>query len=142
MTNIRLYNWARLSYLRGIPIAPRLLGRMTRILYSCEIPYTANIHPSVLFAHRGLGVVIGHDTEIGEDTKILQNVTIGGRSGVRANPRIGRGVLIGAGAVVLGDIHIGDGATIAAQAVVLRDVPKGVTVAGVPAKAIDGKRAH
>ena len=139
MTNIRTYDWSRAAYLRNIPLVPRFLGRLTRFFYSCEIPYTADIHSSVVFAHRGLGVVVGHDTHIGGGTKILQNVTIGGRSGVRANPRIGRGVLVGAGAVILGDIRVGDGATVAAQAVVLTDVPEGATVAGVPAKLITPK---
>lgn len=133
MTNIHTYDLARRAYLAGLPLLPRVLGRLTRLLYSCEIPYTADIHPSVRFAHRGLGVVIGHDTVVGPNTKILHNVTIGGRSGVRANPVIGTGVLIGAGAVVLGDIRIGNYAVVAAQALVIRDVPAGATAMGVPA---------
>ena len=134
MTNIRAFDWARALHRAGIPLLPRVISRVTRVLYSCEIPYTADIDPTVVFAHRGLGVVIGHDTVIGARTKVLQHVTIGGRSGVRANPRIGADVLIGAGAVILGDVTIGDGATIAAQAVVLHDVPAGATAAGVPAQ--------
>lgn len=134
MSNIRTYNIARWLYLRKIPLLPRVFNRLTRLIYSCEIPYTANISKNVTFAHKGLGVVIGHDTIIGENTKILQNVTIGGKSGVRANPTIGENVLIGAGACILGDVKIGNNSRIGANAVVIRDVPENATAVGIPAK--------
>lgn len=127
---------SRCLYLKNIPILPKVFSRFSRILYSCEIPYTAEIHPSVIFAHRGLGVVIGHDAVIGKNTKILQNVTIGGRSGVRANPKIGANVLIGANACILGDIVVNDNSTIGANAVVIKDIPENVTAVGVPSKII------
>jgi len=136
LTNLRTLDWARRLYLRRVPLIPRVLGRITRLLYSCEIPYTADIDVSVQFPHRALGVVIGHDTRIGPRSKILQNVTIGGRSGVRANPRLGSDVLVGAGAIILGDVTVGDGATVAAQAVVLENVPAGAVVGGVPARVL------
>ena len=118
MSNIIIHNTARWLYLKKIPLLPRIFNRLTRLVYSCEIPYTANIDRSVKFAHKGLGVVIGHDTIIGENTKILQNVTIGGKSGVRANPIIGKNVLIGAGACILGGVTIGDNSSIGANSVV------------------------
>ncbi len=136
MSNITTHNIARWLYLKRIPILPRVFNRLTRLLYTCEIPYTAQIEDSVVFAHKGLGVVIGHDTVIGEKTKILQNVTIGGKSGIRANPVIGKNVLIGAGACILGDIKIGDNSQIGANAVVVKDVPDNSTVVGIPAQEI------
>jgi serine O-acetyltransferase len=125
--------WARRLYLAHIPLLPRLLSIFTRVIYSCAIPITADIDRTVVFAHKGLGVVIGHDAVIGVGTKVLHNVTIGGRAGSRANPVIGNEVVIGAGAIILGDIKVGDGAVIAAGAVVLKDVPPGAMVAGNPA---------
>nr|WP_255620739.1 serine acetyltransferase [Salinicoccus sp. RF5] len=104
--------------------------------YSCDIPYTADIHRTVIFSHKGLGVVIGHDTVIGENTKLLHNVTIGGRAGVRANPVIGNNVLIGTGACVLGKVVIGDNVKIGANAVVIDDIPSNCTVVGIPGKVI------
>jgi len=134
MTNIKTYDIARYLYKKRIPVLPRIFSRLTRVLYSCEIPYTADIHTSVKFAHKGLGVVIGHDTSIGKNTKILQNVTIGGRNGVRANPIIGENVLIGANSSILGKVIVGDNAQIGAHALVLSDVPANETFVGVPAK--------
>lgn len=137
MSNIITHNIARWLYLMNIPVLPRVFNRLTRLIYSCEIPYTADIDSTVVFAHKGLGVVIGHDAKINENTKILQNVTIGGKSGVRANPVIGKNVLVGAGACILGDVKIGDGAQIGANAVVVKDVEPNSIVVGVPAKEIN-----
>lgn len=139
MTNIRTYDIARFLYNKKIPLLPKVFSRLTRIIYSCEIPYTANIHSSVKFAHKGLGVVIGHDAIIGKNTKILQNVTIGGRSGIRANPVIGENVLVGANSSILGKVIIGNNAQIGAHALVLSDVPPNATFVGAPAKAIKKK---
>jgi UDP-2-acetamido-3-amino-2,3-dideoxy-glucuronate N-acetyltransferase len=50
---------------------------------------------------------------------------------------VGRRASIGSGAVILGGVSIGPDALIGAGAVVTRDVPAGVTVAGVPARALD-----
>lgn len=134
MSNIFTYKIARWAYVKQIPIIPRIFNKITRLIYSCEIPYTANIHSSVIFAHHGLGVVIGHDTVIGANCKILHNVTIGGRSGIRANPIIGKNVLVGAGAIILGDIKIGDNAKIGAGSIVIKDVPPGKVIVSESSK--------
>ncbi|WP_311802857.1 serine O-acetyltransferase [Enterococcus dongliensis] len=91
---------------------------------------------NTVFSHKGLGVVIGHDTIIGDNCKILHNVTIGGRAGIRANPIIGDNVLIGAGAILLGDIIIGNNVKIGAGSVVVKDIPNNQVVVGNPAKPI------
>lgn len=70
--------------------------------------------------------------EIGENCRVFQQVTKGYRGSDA--PVIGDNVMITAGAIVIGDIHVGNGARIRAGAVVTRDVPKGATVAGVPAR--------
>ena len=54
---------------------------------------------------------------------------------------IGERAMIGAGATVLPGVEIGDGAQVAANSLVTRDVPAGATVAGVPAKPVDGDGA-
>lgn len=130
---MKLYRLARFLYLKRIPLLPRFFGRLIRLLYSCEIPYTADIHPTVTFAHHGLGVVIGHRVVIGPNCKILQNVTIGGKSKIPANPVLAENVSVGAGAVILGDVHVGANVSIGANAVVLHDVPENMIAVGVPA---------
>lgn len=136
MNITKLHKFANKCYLKKIPIIPVVIGRLIRIFFSAEIPYSADIHPTVVFSHNALGVVIGHDTIIGKNTKILQNVTIGGRNGIRANPIIGENVLIGAGACILGPVTIGDNVKIGANAVVITDIPDNKTAVGVPARII------
>lgn len=142
MNITKMQNWAHWFYKHKIPIIPQVICHYMRFVYSCEIPYTAEIHPSVKFAHKGLGVVVGHNAIIGKNCKILSNVTIGGRGGRttdngRSNPKIGTGVLIGAGACLLGPIEIADYVSIGANAVVIEDIrERYAVVVGVPAKIV------
>lgn len=99
-----------------------------------------SIHPSAsigtsVFLDHATGIIVGAFAVIGDDTTILQNVTIGRRPALpNRAPRIGRGVLLSAGATVLGDISIGDFAKIGAGSLVEHDVPGGCTAVGVPAR--------
>lgn len=131
---IKLYLCSRKLYTQrfGRFIA-KVVWRLNRIIFSCEISPSADIHPSVETPHNLLGCVIGSDVVIGENTKILHNVTIGGRKGSPQMPIIGKNVLIGVGAVILGGVVIGDNAKIGANAVVLQDIPPESTAVGIPA---------
>jgi serine O-acetyltransferase len=99
-----------------------------------------SIHPSAsigtsVFLDHATGIIVGAFVVIGDDTTILQNVTIGRRSVLpNRGPRIGRGVLLSAGTTILGDISIGDFARIGAGSLVEHDVPSGCTAVGVPAR--------
>ena len=130
---MKLYKAARKAYLKKIPLLPKILCRLIRLFYACEIPYTADIDFSVEFAHNGLGCVIGHRAVIGKNCKILSGVVIGGRSRIPANPVLGENVSVGAGAAILGDVHIGNNVSIGANAVVIHDVPDNMIAVGVPA---------
>jgi len=80
------------------------------------------------------GAVISHHVRIGHATTIGPNSTLAGRS------ETGRFAFLGAGATVMPDVFIGENAVLGAGSVVIADVPQGVTVAGVPAKPLRGKR--
>lgn len=82
------------------------------------------------------------NTTIGDRVQIWHGVTIAARTRPGSPHRIvvGNDVVIGAGAHLQakGDtsLHIGAGARVGAGAVVTEDVPPGVTVVGVPDRAI------
>lgn len=91
-----------------------------------------------VFIDHGLGVVIGETAVVGDDVKIFQGVTLGGRGkeNGKRHPTIENGVLIGAGAKVLGNITIGENSKIGAGTVVLTSVPQNSTVVGEKGKII------
>lgn len=116
------------------------LRQVNRVLFCCDIGIGADIDPSRVFHHSGLGCVIHADAVVGKDCRFFQHVTIGsawrGAAPGETVPRVGQGVLLGAGCVLLGDITVGDGAVIGANAVVTRSVPANAVVVGVPAKVV------
>ncbi len=127
----RLYKWS-------IPLIPRMISYLTRIITGIEIHPAAKIGRRFFIDH-GEGVVIGETTIVGDDVLIYQQVTLGGtgkESGKR-HPTLGNNVIVGAGAKVLGNITIGDNVRIGAGSVVIEDVPPHSTVVGVP-----GRIAH
>jgi serine O-acetyltransferase len=99
-----------------------------------------SIHPSAsigtaVFLDHATGIIVGAFVVIGDDTTIMQNVTVGRKAeSPNLAPRIGRGVLLSTGATILGDVSIGDFARIGAGSVVTSDVPSGCTAVGVPAR--------
>jgi len=102
--------------------------------------YSADIHPacrmgSGIYIRVGGGVVIGETAVVGDDTSILEGVTLGGtgkESGDR-HPKVGNGVVIRDGGTVLGNIVVGDGSVVDAKSIVTKPVPPLATVSGVPA---------
>jgi serine O-acetyltransferase len=136
---VRLYYLSRWFYLKNIPFVPQILHKFIRIIFACDVKYTAEIGRNVGFFHNGLGVVIHKNAKIGDGTCLYQNVTIGGNGKVgefNGTPIIGKNVFIGAGAVILGPVKIGNNAIIGANSVVLSDVEANTTVVGSPAKKV------
>ena len=126
----------------------RLLGRLVSQLGRGATGI--EIHPAVvigkrLFIDHGMGVVIGETSEIGDGVTLYHGVTLGGvapsvdshnQRNTKRHPTLEDGVIVGSGAQVLGPITVGRNARIGANAVVTKDVPSGVTVVGIPARAV------
>lgn len=126
----RLFRW-------GLPVIPRLMSQIARLLTGVEIHPGATLGQGIFIDH-GMGVVIGETAIIGDYSLIYQGVTLGGtgkESGKR-HPTLGSNVVVGAGAKVLGNIKISDNARIGAGSVVLRDVPADCTVVGIPGRVV------
>lgn len=130
------YRCANICWKHHLSIVAFVIRGLMRIIFACDIPYKTEIGRGTLFPHHALGIVIHPFAVIGENCKIEQNVTIGGRSGLTVLPVIGNNVMIGAGAAVLGPVKVGDNVQIGAGAVVVKDVPDNCVVIGVPAKIV------
>lgn len=126
----------------------RLLGRWIsqwgRFWTGIEIHPAATIGKR-LFIDHGMGVVIGETAEIGDDVTLYHGVTLGGvapsvdsdsQRDVKRHPTLEEGVIVGSGAQILGPITVGAGARVGANAVVIGNVDPGVTVTGIPARAV------
>lgn len=131
---LRLFRLAHASHCWGIPLLPRLLYGINRILFSVVLPPSVKLGRDVVLGYSGLGIVVHARAQIGDRVVIGQNVTIGGKTPHPDVPVIEDDVQIGAGACIIGPVRVGRGAVIGANAVVVHDVPPGAVVAGVPAK--------
>ncbi|MCA9547708.1 MAG: serine acetyltransferase, partial [Myxococcales bacterium] len=126
--------------------------RIAHWLYDAEVPYIPramaehahmrtgiDLHPGArigqrFFIDHGTGVVIGETTEIGDDVKIYQGVTLGALSvhrrfaGAKRHPTLEDGVVIYAGATVLGgETVIGRNAVIGGNVWLTASVPPDTT---------------
>jgi serine O-acetyltransferase len=118
----------------------RILSQTNRFLTGIEIHPGAKIGRRFFIDH-GAGVVIGETAEIGDDVLMYQGVVLGGTTSEKKkrHPTVGNNVVMGAGAVALGPITIGDGARIGSGSVVIKSVPPGVTVVGIPGRAVEDR---
>ena len=128
---VLLHRLAHRLYLAGIPIIPRLISQIGRVITG-----GIEIHPGAkigrrFFIDHGSGVVIGETAEIGDDVMLYHQVTLGatgwwkdlsnGRK--RRHPKIEDRVTMGVGASVLGPVTVGCDSKIGAMSLVLEDVP-------------------
>jgi serine O-acetyltransferase len=131
-------------YVAGVPLAPRALANITKVVTGIEIHPAARIGRG-LFIDHGSGVVIGETAELGDDVTLYQGVTLGGTGFQRGkrHPTVGDRAIVGAGAKLLGPIDVGAGARVGANSVVIHDVPADVTVVGNPGHPVrvEGRKA-
>lgn len=121
----------------GLPLLPRLLSQVSRLLTGVEIHPGARIGRGVFIDH-GMGVVIGETSVVGDQCLLYQGVTLGGtgKEHGKRHPTLMNNVVVGAGAKVLGAITVGANTRIGAGSVLLRDVAPDSTVVGIPGRVI------
>jgi serine O-acetyltransferase len=136
---------AHFLYRIKIPVIPRLISQISRLLTLIEIHPGAKFGKRVFIDH-GVGVVIGETAVIGNDVTIYQGVTLGGTGAERGkrHPTIADCAVLGAESIILGNILIGSNARVGAGAVVTKSVPANSTVVGNPARVVvlEGKKVE
>ena len=104
---IAIYRMAKVFHKLGLPLIPRLMTEYAHRLTGIDIHPGANIGDSFFIDH-GTGVVIGETTEIHDNVKIYQGVTLGALTvkkedkNNKRHPTILSNVTIYANATILG----------------------------------------
>ncbi len=130
---IWLHRIAHSFYKLNVPVIPRLISQISRLLTHIEIHPGAKIGKNFFIDH-GTGVVIGETTKIGNNVMMYQGVTLGGhgwwtdKKGKKRHPTIGNNVTLGVNCLVLGPIKIGNNSKIGANALVIDNVPPNSTI--------------
>jgi len=110
----------------GAPLGARIVSRLMRHLYCCDVHWGAQIAPGFVIAH-GMGVAIGDGVKIGPGCIITHNVSLGAgkdaQSGARGVPVLEEDVHLSPGTVILGPITLGAGTKVLPGAVVTASVP-------------------
>jgi serine O-acetyltransferase len=129
-------------YRLGVPLLPRIMTEYAHSLTGIDIHPGAKLGRRLMIDH-GTGVVIGETTEIGDNVKIYQGVTLGALApgygqllrGQKRHPTIEDDVTIYAGATILGgDTAIGRGSTIGGNVFITSSVPAMNQVSAEPPK--------
>lgn len=129
-----------------------MLKKKRKVMPVNAIHQHAQIAPSAIIKHGNFinaGVIIGHESEIGNyclihtgaileiDSEIGDFVQIGAGTIVNAGAKIQDEAFIGAGSLIVGGVKIGKGARVGAGSVVIADVENGETVFGNPAQVVN-----
>lgn len=112
-------------------IAPSArIGDGTLVAATAVVNADASVAEGVIL---NTGSVVEHDCTVGAFVHVSPNAALGGAV------VIGDRSHLGLGAVILPGIRVGADVRVGAGAAVVRDVEDGVTVVGVPARAVPGK---
>ena len=84
----------------------------------------------------GRGVIINHAASVDHDCRVEDFVNLSPGARLGGGARAGHGVFVGINAAILPGVHLGERAVIGAGAVVISDVKPGLTVVGVPGRAL------
>ena len=123
-------------FLLGVPLIPRIMTEHAHSKTGIDIHPGATIG-KYFFIDHGTGIVIGETTEIGDNVKIYQGVTLGALStrggqslkNKKRHPTIEDNVTIYSGASILGgETVVGKNVVIGGNAFITRSVPEGAKV--------------
>jgi serine O-acetyltransferase len=135
---IATYRIAHELYDLEVPLIPRMMSENAHSLTGIDIHPGAKIGENFFIDH-GTGVVIGETTVIGNNVRIYQGVTLGGRTvpcegvsglrGKKRHPTIEDDVTIYSGATILGGkTVISKGAVIGGNVWITSSIPPNTTV--------------
>lgn len=133
---ISVYRVAHVLYELNVPYIPRIMTEHAHSKTGIDINPGAKIG-DYFFIDHGTGIVIGETTEIGNNVKIYQGVTLGALStmkgqalsGVKRHPTIEDDVVIYANTTVLGgETVVGKGSVVAGNTFLTKSVPANTTV--------------
>ncbi len=135
---VMVYRIAHILFELGVPLLPRSMTEHAHGVTGIDIHPGATIGERFVIDH-GTGVVIGETTEIGNNVRLYQGVTLGALSlprdageklrGSKRHPTIEDDVIIYAGATILGgDTVIGARSVIGGNVWITESVPPDNTV--------------
>ena len=133
---IYVYRVAHELYAMDIPLIPRIMSEYVHGKTGIDINPGAVIG-EYFFIDHGTGIVIGETTEIGNNVKLYQGVTLGALStrqgqrlsGKKRHPTIGNNVTIYSNASILGgETVIGDNCVIGGNTFITSSIPEGTKV--------------
>lgn len=140
---ISVQRLAHALYTLDVPLMPRIMSEWVHSQTGIDIHPGANIGRSFFIDH-GTGVVIGETTDIGNNVKVYQGVTLGALSipkdergrvirATKRHPTVRDNVTIYANAIILGgDTVIGEGSTIGGSVFITSSVPPNSVVTFTP----------
>lgn len=133
---VTAYRIAHQLHEAGVPMIPRILTEYAHTRTGIDIHPAARIGERFFIDH-GTGVVIGATSDIGNDVKIYQGVTLGALSvgpnlphdidkRIKRHPTLEDRVTIYAGSTILGgETVVGQGSIIGGNVWLMRSVPPG-----------------
>lgn len=134
---IFVYRYAHVLYQMKVPFIPRIMTEYAHGETGIDINPGANIG-EYFFIDHGTGIVIGETTDIGNNVKIYQGVTLGALStrkgqqlsGIKRHPTIEDNVVIYANTTILGgETIIGANSVVAGNTFVTKSIPANTKVA-------------
>lgn len=142
------YRLAHFLANEGVRIIPRMITEIAHSKTGIDIHPNARIGKAFFIDH-GTGVVIGETTEIGDNVKIYQGVTLGALSvqkelaATKRHPTIEDNVVIYAGATILGgETRIGEHAVIGGNSWITQSIPANALVVNTAEVIIKNRTPH